>query len=208
MRRRILRTPHPALILIERRSKRRQLPPRLRRPPRLSRPRDALRRTQSHQARIHHLTMDMHRFPPQQHPTKCTHPANLHPLSLETCHLPPQAQASLVCHPEGICCRRCLCRCLFSSTQPRTPGCPILSPPDRAMVGERTPSTRRPCLSPRPLRTSAPSASVVQSRPHKSPISTPQSHYPKLFFTLLLSKIACQAPKPHQKPITQSSSTR
>ena len=35
---------------------------------------------------------------------------------------------------------------------------------------------------------------------HKSPLSTPQSANPKLFFTLLLSKIACQAPKPAKNP--------
>jgi hypothetical protein len=36
---------------------------------------------------------------------------------------------------------------------------------------------------------------------------TPQSHTPKLFFTFLLSKIACQAPKPTKNPVTQASST-
>ena len=40
--------------------------------------------------------------------------------------------------------------------------------------------------------------------PHKSPMLTPQSHTPKLFFTLLLSKIACQAPKPTKNPVTHS----
>jgi hypothetical protein len=64
-----------------------------------------------------------------------------------------------------------------------------------------------PLLSLRPPRTSALSASVVASA-HKSPVFTPQSHTPKLFFTLLLSKIACQAPKLIKESITQAPSTR
>jgi hypothetical protein len=43
---------------------------------------------------------------------------------------------------------------------------------------------------------------------HKSPVFTHQSRTPKLFFTLLLSKIACQAPKLTKIPITQAPSTR
>ena len=102
-----------------------------------------------------------------------------------------------------------------------TPRVPHPSPPDRAMGGEPIPSTRhrgccrcpflarysllvtrcwftnRLCPSPRPPRPSALSASVFHKPPSYSPIPTP-----KLFFTLLLSKIACQAPKPTKKPIT------
>jgi hypothetical protein len=40
------------------------------------------------------------------------------------------------------------------------------------------------------------------------PLFSLQSTTPKLFFTLLLSKIACQAPKLTKKPITQAPSTR
>jgi hypothetical protein len=39
------------------------------------------------------------------------------------------------------------------------------------------------------------------------PLFTPQSTPSELFFALLLSKIACQAPKLTKKPITQSLST-
>ncbi len=47
-------------------------------------------------------------------------------------------------------------------------------------------------------------ASVSQTIDNKHPATTHLSATPKLFFTLLLSKIACQAPKPAQKPVTQS----
>jgi hypothetical protein len=99
--------------------------------------------------------------------------------------------------------RLCPCRCLFSCfssrrdlllplpllvllNQPQTLGCPILSPPDRAMVGERTPSTRSPLPSPRPLRPSPrsprPSSKTpsLQRNPHPpnyfSPFYSAKSH--------------------------------
>jgi hypothetical protein len=102
---------------------------------------------------------------------------------------------------------------LLHQTQPL--GCPILSPPDRAMVGERNPSSRRRCcccclcrclflahcslLIARCWFTNCRRPCTVYLAPsaHKSPVFMPQSAIPKLFFTLLLSKIACQAPKQH-----------
>ena len=233
MRRCIFRAPQPALVLIERRSKRRQLLTRLRHPSRLSRPRDTLRRTQSNQARIHHLTMDMHRFPPQRHPTRCTHPANPHPLSLETCNLP-------LLHfvlPRDL----CALRVRLSST-PSSPemqlayilarnaypySFDVIPSLPQHIQSVKTPfqengSTNLPrqrlslpvlrlvtrlrffralCAPPRSPRPSFPWLTNPQyPRPNPAP--------PKLFLTLLLSKIACQAPKPCQKPITQTQSTR
>ncbi len=53
-----------------------------------------------------------------------------------------------------------------------------------------------------------PFLSLTSYLAHKSPISTPLSRTLKLFFTLLLSKIACQAPKRIKNRATHSKQTR
>ena len=47
-------------------------------------------------------------------------------------------------------------------------------------------------------------AMIPLPSPIKSTLFTHQFARPKLFFTLLLSKIACQAPQPTQNPVTRS----
>jgi hypothetical protein len=95
----------------------------------------------------------------------------------------------------------CLCRCLFSSTHPPTARVPHPSQQHR----DGWECITQACLI---LPLSLPVLSSYLTPDHKSPISKPQSHTPKLFFTLLLSKIACQAPKPTQNPATHSKQTR
>ena len=118
------------------------------------------------------------------------------------------------------------------------PGAPILSPPDRAMGWETPNAATRPCccLSDQKIlpthhhippsknhnpttksaqSTTAPPAvngrvlagqrSALKSKNHPYPQSL---HHQKLFFSKTLSKIACQAPKRTQKPITPSPQRR
>jgi hypothetical protein len=119
---------------------------------------------------------------------------------------------SFVCHPAGICFGRC--RCLFSLNSTQNPGCPILSPPDRAMVGESIPYPHLcRCFSPlllllpsspflfspllfsaRPLRPSALSASVV-ALAHESPVFTPQSPHPQTIFPAFTQQNRMSSPQ-------------
>ena len=65
-------------------------------------------------------------------------------------------------------------------------------------------SRRYPAFIPVPVFTSYPTPHICSQIPNKdAPIQLP-----KLFFMLLLSKIACQAPKPTKNPITLALSTR